>query len=168
MRQRLGIGIALIGNPDLLILDEPINGLDPQGIIEVRELILKLNRENGITVLISSHYLDELSKITTHYGFINNGKIIKEITSKEINEISRKRFEIKVSNIKECVKYLEKGKFDYEIINDDTVNIYTHIDITPFVIGLSKQNCTITEFHEKEESIESYYMNLIGGKKFEK
>lgn len=86
MRQRLGIAIALAGNPDFLVLDEPINGLDPQGIIEVRELILKLNREHGITVLISSHILDELSKLATHYGFIDNGHMVKEISAKELEE----------------------------------------------------------------------------------
>ena len=77
MKQRLGIAIALVGNPDFLILDEPINGLDPEGIIEIRELILRLNKERQITFLISSHYLDELSKIATEYGFIDKSKIIK-------------------------------------------------------------------------------------------
>ena len=82
MKQRLGLAIALVGNPDFIILDEPINGLDPEGIIEIRELIIKLNKEKGITFLISSHYLDELSKIATCYGFINNHKIVKENTDK--------------------------------------------------------------------------------------
>ncbi len=164
MKQRLGIGIALIGNPDLLILDEPINGLDPEGIIEIRELILKLNKEKGITFLISSHYLDELSKITTHYGFIDNGRIIKEISSKELEKNCQKRTEIKVSNLKECVKYLEQKGLDYKVIDDSTVNIYDTVNISDFAIALSKQNCIINEFHEREETLESYYINLIGGK----
>ena len=84
MKQRLGIAVALVGNPDFLILDEPTNGLDPQGIIELRELILKLNRQRQITVLISSHNLDELSRIATHYGFIVNGAMAKEITAEEL------------------------------------------------------------------------------------
>ena len=163
MKQRLGIGIALVGNPDLLILDEPINGLDPEGIIEIRELILKLNKEKGITILISSHYLDELSKITTHYGFIDNGRIIKEISSEELEKNCKKRIEIKVNNLKECVKHLEQIKIDYKIVDDNTINIYSNINISEFVVALSKQNCTINEFHEKEETLENYYINLIGG-----
>ena len=108
MKQRLGLAISLVGNPDLLILDEPINGLDPEGIIEIRELILRLNKEKGITFLISSHYLDELSKIATFYGIIDKGKIIKEIDKDELEQNFRTRTQINVSNLKECVKYLEE------------------------------------------------------------
>ena len=118
MRQRLGIAIALVGNPDLLILDEPINGLDPEGIIEIRELILKLNKEKGITFLISSHYLDELSKIATIYGFMNKSKIVKEITNEELEHDLKVRTQINVSDIKECVKYLEEKGLEYKVISD--------------------------------------------------
>lgn len=86
MRQRLGIAVALAGNPDFLVLDEPVNGLDPQGIIEIRELILKLNREHGITVLISNHILDELARLATHYGFIDSGHMIREMSAEELEE----------------------------------------------------------------------------------
>ena len=86
MRQRRGIAVALAGNPDFLVLDEPVNGLDPQGIIEMRELILKLNREHGITVLISSHILDELARLATHYGFIDSGHMIREMSAEELEE----------------------------------------------------------------------------------
>ncbi len=165
MKQRLGIAIALVGNPDLLILDEPINGLDPEGIIEMRELILKLNKEKGITVLISSHYLDELSKIATHYGFLDKGQILKEITSKELEKNSKKRIEIKVDNLKECVKLFEEYKVSYKVVSSEQVNIYNNVNISNLAIALSKRNCVIKEFQEKEESLESYYMNLIGGGK---
>ena len=161
MKQRLGIAISLVGNPDFLILDEPINGLDPEGIIEIRELILKLNKEKGITFLISSHYLDELSKIATNYGFLNKGKIIKEISSVDLEKNCKKRIEINVSNVKECVKYLEKMNISYEVISNNIINIYEKINISEFAVELSKNNCTINEFHEKEESLENYYINLI-------
>ena len=163
MKQRLGIAIALVRNPDFLILDEPINGLDPEGIIEIRELILRLNKEKGITFLISSHYLDELSKIATDYGFLNKGKIIKEITKQQLEENCRKRIEVKVTNVKECIRYLEENTLSYEIKNDGKINIYDTVNITEFVVALSKRNCMIEEFNEKEESLENYYINLIGG-----
>lgn len=163
MKQRLGIAIALIGNPNFLILDEPINGLDPEGIIEVRELILKLNKEKGITFLISSHYLDELSKIATHYGFLNNGQIIQEITSDKLEENCKKRLEINLSNMKECIKYLDEKNISYEVVSEQLINIYSKVNITEITIALSKRNCIINEFHEKEETLENYYINLIGG-----
>lgn len=163
MKQRLGLAIALVGNPDFLILDEPINGLDPEGIIELRELILKLNKERGITFLISSHYLDELSKIATCYGFINNCKIVKEISSAELEQDFRKRIQLNVSNVKECVKYLEEINMPYKVISNETIDIYEKINVSELVIALSKRDCTVNEFSEKGESLENYYLNLIGG-----
>lgn len=167
MKQRLGLAIALVGNPDFLILDEPINGLDPEGIIEIRELIIKLNKEKKITFLVSSHYLDELAKISTHYGFIDKGRIIKEITNEELEKNCKKRIEIKVNNIKECVRYLEDEKISYEVISDDKLNIYDKINVSDLAISLSKNNCIINEYHEIEETLEQYYINLIGGKENE-
>lgn len=163
MKQRLGIAIALVGEPDFLILDEPINGLDPEGIIEIRELILKLNKEKGITFLISSHYLDELSKVATHYGFLNHGKIIQEISKQELEQNCRKRIEVKVNNLKECIQYLEENSISYEIKDNEKINIYDTVNISEFAVALSKRNCIIEEFTEKEESLENYYINLIGG-----
>ncbi len=162
MKQRLGLAIALIGGPDFIILDEPINGLDPEGIIEIREIILKLNREKGITFLISSHYLDELSKIATNYGFIDKGTIIKEISSEELNQKFKKRIQINVSNVKECVKYLEESKIPYKVISNKIVDIYEKINVSDIVIELSKRNCIIHDYQEKGESLENYYLNLIG------
>lgn len=163
MKQRLGIAISLVGNPDVLILDEPINGLDPEGIIEIRELILKLNKEKGITFLISSHYLDELAKIATCYGFIDKGRIIKEISSRELEKDFNKRTQIKVNNIKECVKYLEEEKMEYKVISDEIIDIYEKINVSELVIALSKRNCIVNDFQEKGESLENYFLNLVGG-----
>ena len=163
MKQRLGLAISLVGNPDFLILDEPINGLDPEGIIEIRELILKLNKEKGITFLISSHYLDELSKIATCYGFIDKCRIVKEISSEELEQNFKKRIQINVSNIKECVKYLEECKIPYKVISNEIIDIYEKINVSDIVIALSKRNCIVNGFQEKGESLENYYLNLIGG-----
>jgi ABC-2 type transport system ATP-binding protein len=164
MKQRLGIAIALAGNPDFLMLDEPINGLDPQGIVEIRELILKLNKEKKITVLISSHYLDELSKIATYYGFMDNGQIIKEISSEELNTLCKKRIEIKVSDDKECVKHLEEEHISYEVVDKNVIHIFENINVSKLSLALAKRNCEINEIHEKDESLENYYLNLLGGK----
>lgn len=167
MKQRLGIAIALAGNPDLLILDEPINGLDPQGIVEIRELILKLNRDKKITFLISSHYLDELSKVASHYGFLDNGQIIKEISADELNKLCKKRIELKVNDEIECVKYLEEENIPYELVGRNTIQIFDNINISKLSLALAKRNCEINEFHEKDESLENYYINLLGGKSHE-
>lgn len=163
MKQRLGLGIAMVGNPDILILDEPINGLDPEGIIEIRELILKLNKEKGITFIISSHYLDELSKIATYYGFIDSCRIIKEISKEDLDQNFRKRIQINITNLKESVKYLEEKNIPYKVISDNIIDLYEKINVSNLVIELSKRNCTINSFQEKGESLENYYLNLIGG-----
>lgn len=163
MKQRLGIAIALANNPDFLILDEPINGLDPQGIIEIRELILKLNKEKRITILISSHYLDELSKIATHYGFLDNGSIIQEITSEKLMKKMEHKIILTVNDLKEFVKYFEEHNISYEIMDNKTINIYGKYNLSKLVSGLSKKNLIADEIHEQEESLENYYMNLIGG-----
>lgn len=163
MKQRLGIAIALASHPDFLILDEPINGLDPQGIIDIRELILKLNKESRITILISSHYLDELSKIATHYGFLDNGSIIEEISSKELLKKMEHKLILKVSNEKEFVKYFEANKISYEVIDNNTINVYGKHNLSKFITELSKNNLIADDVHVTDESLENYFMNLIGG-----
>lgn len=165
MKQRLGIAIALSNNPDLLILDEPINGLDPEGIIEIRELILKLNKKKKITILISSHYLDELSKIATDYGFVDNGQIVKEISSEELNKKMEHKIELKVKDVKEFSKYFEKNNITYEVFDKNTINVYGKINLSKLINDLSKNDLVADEVHEKEETLENYYMNLIGGGK---
>ena len=165
MKQRLGIAIALSGNPDFLILDEPVNGLDPQGIIEVRELILKLNRERGITFLISSHILDELSRIATHYCFIDRGRMVKEMTSAERDAACRKCISIQVSDIRVLTRVLDEMGIEYSVISDTTADIFSEINISQLAISLAAQKCNIITLNEREESLESYYINLMGGGK---
>ncbi len=163
MRQRLGIAIALAGNPDFLALDEPVNGLDPQGIIEIRELIRKLNRERAITVLISSHILDELSKLATHYGFIDGGRMVKEISASELEQVCRKCIRIEVSDAKTLAVTLEALGLEYTVWTDHTADIYGKVGTTELVMRLAEKNCEVTSMQEREESLESYYMRLIGG-----
>lgn len=163
MRQRLGIAVALCGNPDFLLLDEPINGLDPQGIIEVRELILKLNREKNITVLISSHILDELSKLATHYGFIDQGKLVKEISAEDLEKECRKCARVTVSDTKKLAPVLDAAGLEYKIIDEKNADIYGGISITKLTEALKYAECELFSVNEHDESLEAYFINLVGG-----
>lgn len=163
MKQRLGIAIALAGDPDFLILDEPANGLDPQGIVEIRELILKLNRERQITVLISSHILDELSRLATHYGFIDRGRMVKEISAQELEQASRKCVHIAVTNPQAAMPVLDGMALEYSAVSESEVDIFSAVNISELVIALSQAGCQTLSIHEREESLESYFIDLIGG-----
>lgn len=163
MRQRLGIAIALAGDPDFLVLDEPVNGLDPQGIIEMRELILKLNREHEITVLISSHILDELSRLATHYGFIDNGRMVKEISVEELEASCRKCVRLEVTNVQKLVRVLDGMKVDYKVISDKVADVFAKVNVSKLTLALSKENCEVISVQERDESLESYYVSLVGG-----
>jgi ABC-2 type transport system ATP-binding protein len=164
MRQRLGIAIALVGDPDFLVLDEPVNGLDPQGIIEMRELILRLNKERQITVLISSHILDELSKLATYYGFIDNGKLIKEISAKDLENASRKCVRLEVTNVLTLSRVLTDMNVEYNVISDNVADIYETINVSKLTLALAKENCEVISMQKRDESLESYYVSLVGGK----
>ena len=163
MRQRLGIAVALAGDPDFLVLDEPVNGLDPQGIIEIRELILKLNRERQITILISSHLLDELSKLATHYGFIDGGRIVREMSAAQLEAACRKCIRIEVSDTKQLAKVLDEMQLEYEILSDKEAHVFAKVNVSQLALALKKNNCEILSLHERDESLESFYMNLVGG-----
>lgn len=163
MRQRLGIAVALAGSPDLLILDEPINGLDPQGIIEIRELILKLNQELGITVLVSSHNLDELSRIATHYGFINEGRAVREISRRELDKACRKCMRLVVSNMSALCRVLDESGLDYMVCSPSEAEVYGQIGISRLAAAMTEAGGELIAVSESEESLESYYMNLMGG-----
>jgi ABC-2 type transport system ATP-binding protein len=167
MRQRLGIAIALAGNPDFLVLDEPVNGLDPQGIIEMRELILKLNREHQITVLISSHILDELSKLATYYGFIDNGRIVKEMSAEELYNACRKCVRMEVNNVKALARVLDGMNIEYQILSDTQADVFAKINVSKLAAMLQKETCEIISMQEHDEGLESYYVSLVGGGKNE-
>ncbi len=162
MKQRLGIAIALAGDPDFLVLDEPVNGLDPQGIIEIRELILKLNRERQITVLISSHILEELSKLATHFGFIDGGHMLKEISAEELEKACRKCTRVEVSNTGALARVLDKLGQEYSVISANQADIYAKINITKLNLALAEEGCELISVAERDESLESYYVSLLG------
>ena len=163
MRQRLGIALALAGAPDFLILDEPVNGLDPQGIIEMRELLLRLNREHQITILISSHILDELSRLATHYGFLDRGRLVKEMSAGQLEASARKSIRVEVSDIRALVRGLDALGLEYTIRSDKEADIYGEISVTRLVLALSNEGCEILQIRKQDESLESYYMTLLGG-----
>ena len=163
MKQRLGSAIALAGDPDFLILDEPVNGLDPQGIIEIRELILKLNRERQITFLISSHILDELSRLATHYGFIDQGQIVREISAEELEHACRKCIRLTVSDTRALACVLDKMRLEYSIVSEVEADVFGELNISELVLALAQEECQVLSLHEKDESLESYYVNLMGG-----
>lgn len=163
MRQRLGIAVALVGDPDFLVLDEPANGLDPQGIIEIRELVLKLNKERQITFLISSHILDELSKLATHYGFVDNGQLVKEISALDLEAACRKCVRVAVNDVKALARVLDEMQAEYKILSDTQADVYARIHVSKLVTLLAKENCEITSIQERDEGLESYYINLVGG-----
>jgi len=161
MKQRLGIGMVLVGKPDFIVLDEPINGLDPQGIIEIRELLLKLNKEKKMTILLSSHILGELSRVATWYGFIDKGTLVKEISAEKLEESCRKSKQLTVDNVTALIYAFDKSGIEYEVIDDDKVNIFTSIGITRLSDLLKEVNCEILSFRENDETLESYYINLL-------
>lgn len=167
MKQRLGIAVALAGDPDFLVLDEPINGLDPQGIIEMRELILKLNREHQITVLISSHILDELSRLATHYGFIDRGHIVKEISAEQLENACRKCVKVEVSDTVALAKVLDSLNIEYNIISSTEADIFKKVNVSELALVLAKEGCSIISMQERDESLESYFISLVGGGNYE-
>lgn len=165
MRQRLGIAMALVGSPDFIILDEPVNGLDPQGIVEIRELLLRLNREKSITILISSHILGELSKLATCYGFIEKGNLLKEISAAELEEACRKSVRLSVSDTEKVPYILERGLglTDFKILSDTEVEIYTDVKIGEVALALHAGGIELFRVREKDEDLEGYFLNLVGG-----
>ena len=163
----LAMAVALAGDPDFLVLDEPVNGLDPQGIIEVRELILKLNQKHQVTVMISSHNLDELARLATVYGFIDHGRMVKEIAADELEKTCRKCVELSVGSPEAAVETLESIGVDYRVTAADTVEVYGEIGLSDLLLKLAKNGCAVLSMKARDESLESYYLSLVGGRDHE-
>lgn len=165
MKQRLGIGLTLVGDPDLLLLVEPINGLDPQGIVEVRDTILRLNEEWNMTILVSSHILEELSKIATHYGIIHNGSLLQEMTKEELMKRCSERIEICLDEPKRAVPVLdEMGFTNYQIVDKERIHIFERLEESAGLnMELAKAGILVREIRITSEELEDYFLNLTGG-----
>ncbi len=163
MRQRLGIAMALLGDPEFLLLDEPMNGLDPAGIVGIRELILKLNRERGITFLISSHILTELSLVATKYGIISKGRLIQEITAEQLHrECSRSTIICAddLQKLAEAVRSCTNAPMEY---TPDGVKLLGNVDLTAVLSAVIASGVKILSVNCSETSFEDYYLSVIGG-----
>jgi ABC-2 type transport system ATP-binding protein len=164
MRQRLGIAMALISKPQFLILDEPNNGLDPEGIRDLRNLLLKLNQEQGLTMLISSHMLTELSKLATRYGFIDRGKLLREINVEELKKESRQATILQLSSSQLRIDELNAtGLKDFELVGSH-LRIYGQQSLQPYLNELLKQQIELVNMQKESDDLEAFFMNMIGGK----
>lgn len=164
MKQRLGIAIALLGNPEVLILDEPVNGLDPAWIKEVRDLLLKLNKEKNVTIMISSHLLDELAKITTKYGIINNGVLVEEIDAQKLMERCKNNIVISCDRLQEAKELLESElKLTNISIVNDKLHIVDEIESTDEINTLLvKNDFKVHEITINKNSFEDYFIERLG------
>ncbi len=165
MRQRLGIAMALVSEPDFLVLDEPINGLDPQGIAEVRDLLIRLNKENGITILISSHILEELAKLVTDYAIIENGKIIEESTREELQSKCTNRITILSSDMSKILPVIESaGITKYSMTDNRTLEIFERVDEAGEINALLvKQGIAVESISVTKKDLETYFLDIIRG-----
>lgn len=163
MKQRLGIAMALVSNPDFLVLDEPINGLDPQGIAEVRDLLSRLNTERGITMLISSHILEELAKLATDYAIIEEGEILEESTRDELIRKCTNRIVVKTSELKRAVPIIEMNGFtNYRLVDNETLEIYERIDEVSLVNSkLVESGIVVESIAVKQQDLEEYFLEKI-------
>lgn len=166
MKQRLGLALALLGEPELLILDEPTNGMDPMGIKEVREVLINLNKKNGVTILVSSHILGELSQLANYYGFLKDGEIIEEISADELNEKCRNHLLIKVDDCKKATVILEKvlDNNSYEVLPDRFIKIYNKLDEPQLINRVLVENgVEVYSLERVGVNLEDYFVDLIGG-----
>ena len=165
MKQRLGVGLALLGGPDLLLLDEPINGLDPEGIREMRELLRRLNRERGLTILVSSHILGELSKIATRYGIIQEGRMVEQITARELEQKCTDYLHLKADQPQKAAALLER-EFHltrWEMRPEGDIRIYEAVDTKAVGQILTQAGIAVEEMGLHRQDLESYFLERMGG-----
>lgn len=164
MRQRLGIALALAGDPELIILDEPINGLDPQGIAEVREILFKLSKEKGITIIISSHILDELAKIADSYGIIHEGFLLDEMTAQQLEERCGEYVLLKTNDNEKAIGILREMNIEkIEITEEETIRISSACVTENIVDRLVASGIKVKEIFTNRLTLEEYYLNITGG-----
>lgn len=166
MKQRLGIAMTLMGEPEFLVLDEPTNGLDPEGIVEIRELLLKLNREEGLTILISSHILSELSKLATRIGIIHEGVLLEEFPIEELDKRCKSKLEVVVNDVEKSAAILKEqlNITDFKIINDTTIEVYDmSTDSGVINSTLAKNDIIVNSIASSHADLEEYFLNIIQG-----
>jgi ABC-2 type transport system ATP-binding protein len=166
MRQRLGIANALLTKPELMVLDEPVNGLDPEGIVEIRELLLKLNREEHITILISSHILSELSLLCTDYLFINKGKLLENVSARDLKRICKEYYHIGTDNNPLALTILQEklGVTEFEVERDGSIRLFERLEEVHTISKILYEGGVVpTVLHMNEANLEQYYMNMVGG-----
>lgn len=164
MRQRLALAIALLSDPEFLVLDEPVNGLDPVGIVELRELLIRLNQERNMTILISSHILSEMYQLATCYGILHKGKLLEQFTSKELNEKCKKYLSIQVTDEAKAIAVIEQqlGTDHYEVINQE-IRLYAYLDRPEVVLDVfAKAGVGVKQVATNGEDLEGYFTSLIG------
>ncbi len=170
MKQRLGLALALMNKPEILFLDEPINGLDPFGIVEIRNLLLKLSHEKNITILISSHILTELTNLVTYYGFIHEGKMVKQLSSEELAQECNKYLELKVDKVETMTALLESklGCKNYKVTPERTIQLYEYLDHPSLISKLAvNSDIALNEISVKDINLEKYFIQLVGGNNHE-
>lgn len=166
MKQRLGIAMTLMGDPEFLVLDEPTNGLDPEGIVEIRELLLKLNREKGLTILISSHILSELSKLVTRIGIIHEGVLLEEFSIEELDKRCKSKLEVVVNDVEKTATILKEqlNITDFKIVNDTTIEVYDmSADSGVINSTLAKNDIIVNSISSSHADLEEYFLNMVQG-----